>query len=75
MVAMPITCASIEQTGCRAHDSDCKSTTSNGCTADVTFDITFAQDGSSASGLETAVISCPNGQTCASTYQVTSTRQ
>jgi hypothetical protein len=41
-----------------------------GTTCMFTVDVTFASDGSSASGLET--ISCPK---CTSTYAVTGTRQ
>jgi hypothetical protein len=37
--------------------------------------VTFAKDGSSASGLESATATCPNGSTCASTYQTSLVRQ
>jgi hypothetical protein len=67
------TCTTIMQTSCTAQDSGCV-TTSNGVTCTSTTDVTFASDGSSASGLIT--LSCTEGATsCVSTYNVSIQRQ
>jgi len=71
--SVPVSCASTEQSGCTAHDADCAETT-NGVTCMVTTDVTFASDGSSATGLET--LSCSNASSsCVSTYTVSAARQ
>lgn len=68
-----VSCATVSQNGCTAQDSDC-TTTNNGVTCMVTTDVTFARDGSSASGLE-SVTCTGNGASCTSTYQVSAARQ
>lgn len=68
-----VSCATKTQTGCTARDSGCTVTT-NGTTCTVTTDITYAADGTSATGLES--LSCTTGnQTCTSSYSVASRRQ
>ena len=71
--SVAISCATISQSGCTAHDSDC-TWTSQGYSFTTTTDVTFASDGSSATGLET-VSGSGNGQSCTRTYQLTMTRQ
>ena len=71
--AVPITCASGNQSGCMAQENDC-TWTANGFSYTATTDTTFAQDGSSATGLE-SITATGNGTACASTYDVTFTRQ
>lgn len=66
-------CQTVTQDGCTARDTGCITTT-NGTTCTATTDVTFATDGSSASGLET--VSCSNvSTTCTSTYSVSFTQQ
>jgi hypothetical protein len=68
-----VSCENITQDGCTARDTGCM-TSSNGIDCSVTTDVTFAKDGSSASGLETAM--CSNSAaSCTSTYDVTATRR
>lgn len=62
----PLACRASTQTGCRAQESDCTSSTSQ---CHFTSDETFTSDGSSATGFIT--ISCPN---CVSTYSASATR-
>jgi hypothetical protein len=65
-----LSCQTVTQDGCTARNTDC--TTNGACT--VTTDVTFATDGSSASGLET--VSCSTASaSCTSTYRIGSTRQ
>ncbi|MCA9597704.1 MAG: hypothetical protein KC776_30535 [Myxococcales bacterium] len=73
-VANPIKCARIEQDGCTARDTDCKQS-ANGCNISSTFKTTFAQDGSSATSLNTISVTCSDGSFCTSTYACTLTRQ
>ncbi len=69
LTGVPLSCSSTSQTGCTARNTDC-TTTNKGTTCTITTDVTFAQDGSSASGLETA--SCTDGTvSCTSTHAVT----
>jgi hypothetical protein len=72
--ASGLTCQKLEQDGCRAHDTGCQSTV-NGCTGKVTTDVTFADDGATASGLLSMTVSCSDGSTCAGTYEVSAERQ
>jgi hypothetical protein len=67
-------CQKVEQDGCRGHDTGCK-IAQNGCTATVTTDVTFADDGSSSSGLETIEIQCNDGSGCSGSYQVSGVRR
>jgi hypothetical protein len=68
-----VSCATVTQEGCTAHDSGC-TFAGNGTTCTGTTDVTFAADGSGATGLET--ISCSNASaSCTSTYNTTETRQ
>jgi len=68
-----ISCQTESQSGCTAHNTGC-STMTNGTTCSATTDVTFASDGSGATGLET--ITCSNSSaSCTSTYTVTLTRQ
>jgi hypothetical protein len=68
-----VSCQTINQTGCTAQDTGCTSS-SNGTTCNFTTDVTFASDGSGATGLET--FTCSNGSSsCWSTYAVTAARQ
>ena len=67
------TCQSNSGSGCTVKLNNCTST-NNGVTCTITTDVTFAADGSSASGLET--LSCSgSSSSCTSTYKVTATRQ
>jgi hypothetical protein len=69
-----ITCDKKEIDGCTAKNSGCTSTTASGLSCMLNSDVTYAQDGGSASGLET--ITCTSGgSTCSSTYSVTAARQ
>jgi hypothetical protein len=72
--AMGVTCKSYEQDGCRAHNTGC-STTQGKCTLTATTDVTFSDDGSTASGLFSAAIVCTDGSSCSGTYQIMSVRQ
>jgi len=68
-----ISCATQEQNGCTAHDTDC-SFGNGDVSCQESFDTTFADDGSSANGLLT--LSCDNGsQSCISTYSISMTRE
>jgi hypothetical protein len=68
-----LTCKATNQNGCTAQNTGCTSS-SNGTSCTVDTDVTFASDGSGATGLET--FSCANGaSSCTSTYAVTATRQ
>lgn len=68
-----VSCKRITQTGCTAQDTGC-SFTSDGLTCTVNTDITFAEDGSSSSGLEST--NCQSSTySCSSTYQVSGVRQ
>jgi hypothetical protein len=69
----PITCAHVSQNGCTAQDTNC-TFSSNGFDFTETFDVTFADDGSSAHGVVT-ISGSGKGQSCTSTYDVTFTRQ
>jgi hypothetical protein len=71
--ATPITCAKVTQTGCTAQDTDC-TFSSMGYNFTNTFDVTFASDGSSASGVAT-ITGSGNNQSCASTYNISFVRQ
>jgi len=68
-----ITCASTSQTGCTARNSDCK-WSANGIDFTETFETTFEQDGTSATGLLT-LSGNGNGQSCTETYNVSFVRQ
>jgi hypothetical protein len=68
-----ISCQTESQTGCTAHNTGCTWTT-NGVACNATTDVTFASDGSGASGLETVTCSSSSAS-CTSTYTVTLTRQ
>lgn len=71
-------CDASEQDGCTARSTNCEAT-KNGVDCTFTASVTFSDDGSSASGLET--VSCDASTTsnfvsaCLSTYTVTMTRQ
>src|SRR5262249_46122489 len=69
-----VVCERVEQDGCRAHDTNCRSS-SNGCMLNETFDVSFASDGSSATGLISVQINCNDGSACSGTYRVSMTRQ
>lgn len=69
----PVTCDDVEQTGCTAHDTNCKGAAVNGITCSDTFSNTFSSDGSGASGI--ATITCTGSTSCVSTYDITMTRQ
>jgi len=71
----PIACDKVEQDGCRAHNTGCRSRADNGCNLKSTFETEFEEDGSSASGIMTVVVSCPDGSSCAGTYEYTFTRR
>ena len=69
-----VSCQSKTETVCRTQATDCTTSAIKGLTCHVTSDLTYASDGASAAGTETA--SCTGGSTtCASTYQITVTRQ
>lgn len=68
-----ITCASLTVTGCTTRGSDC-TYTSNGDSFTENFETTFAQDGSSATGV-LSISGMGNGASCSSTYDMTATRQ
>ncbi len=68
-----ISCASTNQTGCTARDSDC-AFTSQGFDFTETFSVTFAKDGSSAAGV-LSLSGTGMGMSCSSSYKVTFTRQ
>lgn len=72
--AAGLTCSRVEQDGCRAHDTGCR-LTQNGCTMNATTDVTFSDDGATATGLISLSISCSDGSSCSGTYQITSQRQ
>jgi hypothetical protein len=68
-----VSCDDITQDGCTARNTGCMSSM-NGVDCSVTTDVTFAKDGSGATGLETAT--CSNSSaSCTSTYDVTATRR
>jgi hypothetical protein len=68
-----VSCEAITQNGCTARDTNCVSG-SNGNTCYTTTNVTFSDDGATASGLIT--VRCSNGKTsCASTYGVSARRQ
>jgi hypothetical protein len=69
-----ITCANDDLNGCTEMKSGCMGTTSNGCSATIQTDVTFASDGSGASGLETIQVTC-GASVCSSTYRVSLARQ
>jgi hypothetical protein len=68
-----ITCANVTQSGCTARDTDC-TWSSSGFSYSETFETTFAQDGSSATGLAT-LTGMGNGQSCSETYNLSLVRQ
>jgi hypothetical protein len=71
----PIVCDEVSQDGCTARDTNCRQKLSNGCMVVMTFETTFTQDGSSADGIATINLNCPDGSWCQSTYKYTYTRQ
>ena len=60
-----------EQSGCTFSGS-CRGT-GEGCTLDQVFSTTF--EGSTASGVLTIMVSCDDGSSCSSTYDVHAQRQ
>ncbi|HEX7603770.1 MAG TPA: hypothetical protein VF316_19260 [Polyangiaceae bacterium] len=69
-----VSCESRSEIGCRTQATACTTSAVNGLTCHVTSDLTYASDGSTAAGTETA--SCSGASsTCTSTYQITVTRQ
>jgi len=73
-----VTCQVMEQDGCTAHNSNCKMkvpVNGGSCTFTFTTSVTFEEDGSSASGLETLSGSCSDGSSCSGTFKSTFTRQ
>jgi hypothetical protein len=73
-LANEISCDKVEQDGCRAHNTGCV-TKSGKCNASATFSTTFADDGSSASGLLTMTVECEDGSGCVGTYETSMERQ
>jgi hypothetical protein len=69
----PINCASVTQSGCTARDTDC-AWSASGFSYSETFETTFMQDGSSATGLLT-LSGMGNGQICSETYNISMVRQ
>ena len=69
-----VSCQKVEQDGCRAHNTGC-SVTMDGCTTTATTDVTFADDGSSATGMESVTIRCTDGSSCSGTYEVAMERR
>jgi len=67
-----ISCASLTVTGCRTRGNDC-TYTSNGYSFTENFQTTFAESGIAAAGI-IFVTGTDDGQSCASTYDVTATR-
>lgn len=69
-----VSCQTRTETGCTTLATNCTTSAVNGLTCHVTSDVTYASDGRSGSGTETA--SCSGASTtCSSTYQITITRQ
>lgn len=68
-----ISCAMQTQAGCKTQATDC-TWSANGYSYNETLESTFAQDGSSATGIAT-VTAMGKGQSCSSTYNITITRQ
>jgi len=69
-----VSCQSRNDTGCRTQATDCTTSAVKGLTCHVTSDLTYASDGTTAAGTETA--SCSGASSiCTSTYQITVTRQ
>lgn len=66
----PIQCQRIEQDGCRARDTNCVQILDNGCKLTATTDMTFSDDGVSASGLESLLLTCPDNSGCYGMYKV-----
>jgi hypothetical protein len=66
-------CDSVTQDGCTARDTNCR-TSANGTDCTATTSVTFAKDGSAASGI--ATISCTAGSSsCESTYDISAERR
>ncbi len=72
--AVGLECQVRGQNGCRAQNSNCVFT-DQGCEYTFTTDVTFAEDGSSAEGLETVTVICDDGSSCAGTYRVEAERR
>ena len=62
-------CAGTTITGCTVHGSDCRYMIMSSVSCLLNYSITFASDGSNASGL--ATMKCVGSGACTSTYQVT----
>ncbi len=71
--AEKVTCATVKQNGCTTEETHC-TYTENGYADTFTRQMTFATDGSSASG-QCTFMATGNGMTCTSTYSLTLTRQ
>jgi hypothetical protein len=69
-----ITCATATQSGCTARNTGCTGANAQGYTLNMTFETTFAADGSSATGIATINIT-GHGQSCDETYDVSFARQ
>ncbi len=68
-----ISCASSTQTGCKIQNSDC-TYSANGFNYTFSSSLTFASDGSSASGVY-SVSGTGMGMSCASSYAINEQRQ
>lgn len=71
--SVQISCAIQTQTGCKVQVTDC-TWTSQGYMFTETGETTFAQDGSSATGIF-SITGMGNGQSCSSSYSIEIVRQ